>query len=124
MAEKISSSDSGAGKLTQLPVARIKTIMKSSPDLPHFSQESVFLVTKATELFINYLAASAYKKESDTKNLSYKGLSKVVEDDEALQFLGDIVPPKVLVKDFMESMKKKSKKASIQVDSSSSDSES
>ena len=46
MAEK--TSDSGAGKLTQLPVARIKTIMKSSPDLPHFSQESVFLVTKAT----------------------------------------------------------------------------
>ena len=36
----------------------------------------------------------------------------------------DIVPPKVLVKDFLESMKKKSKKASIQVDSSSSDSES
>ena len=51
MAEKISSSDSGAGKLTQLPVARIKTIMKSSPDLPHFSQESVFLVTKATVSF-------------------------------------------------------------------------
>lgn len=47
MAEK-TSPDSGAGKLTQLPVARIKTIMKSSPDLPHFSQESVFLVTKAT----------------------------------------------------------------------------
>ena len=51
MAEKI-SSDSGAGKLTQLPVARIKTIMKSSPDLPHFSQESVFLVTKATVSFL------------------------------------------------------------------------
>ena len=52
MAEKTSSSDSGAGKLTQLPVARIKTIMKSSPDLPHFSQESVFLVTKATVSFL------------------------------------------------------------------------
>lgn len=47
MADK-TSGDGAAGKLTQLPVARIKTIMKSSPDLPHFSQESVFLVTKAT----------------------------------------------------------------------------
>ena len=47
MAEK-ASGDGGAGKLTQLPVARIKTIMKSSPDLPNFSQDSVFLITKAT----------------------------------------------------------------------------
>lgn len=47
MAEK-SSVEGGAGKLTQLPVARIKTIMKSSPDLPSFSQDSVFLITKAT----------------------------------------------------------------------------
>ena len=30
------------------------------------------------ELFVNYLAASAYKKEIDTKNLSYKGLCKYV----------------------------------------------
>ena len=42
------SLEAGAGKLTQLPVARIKTIMKSSPDLPHVSQESVFIITKAT----------------------------------------------------------------------------
>lgn len=47
MAEKV-SVESGAGKLTQLPVARIKTIMKSSPDLPSISQDSVFLITKAT----------------------------------------------------------------------------
>ncbi|KAL9961494.1 hypothetical protein ACROYT_G030445 [Oculina patagonica] len=123
MADK-ASADGGAGKLTQLPVARIKTIMKSSPDLPSFSQDSVFLVTKATELFIDYLAVTAHKQESDSKQLTYKGLSKVVEEDDALQFLGDIVPPKVLVKDFMESLKKKSRKSSIEVHSSSSDSES
>ncbi|XP_074607027.1 chromatin accessibility complex protein 1-like isoform X1 [Acropora palmata] len=123
MADK-SSSDNGAGKLTHLPIARIKTIMKSSPDLPNCSQESVFLVTRATELFINYLAVSAYKQESDPKHLTYKGLSKIVEDDDTLQFLADIVPPKVLVKDFMETMKKKSKNSAIEVDSSSSDAES
>ncbi|XP_020619390.1 chromatin accessibility complex protein 1-like isoform X1 [Orbicella faveolata] len=122
MAEK-ASVDGGAGKLTQLPVARIKTIMKSSPDLPSFSQDSVFLITKATELFVDYLAVTAHKQESDSRQLTYKGLSKVVEDDEALQFLADIVPPKVLVKDFMESLKK-SRKSSIEIRSSSSDSES
>ncbi|KAK2553409.1 Chromatin accessibility complex protein 1 [Acropora cervicornis] len=76
------------------------------------------------ELFINYLAVSAYKQESDSKHLTYKGLSKIVEDDDTLQFLADIVPPKVLVKDFMETMKKKSKNSAIEVDSSSSDAES
>lgn len=123
MAQK-SSVDGGAGKLTQLPVARIKTIMKSSPDLPSFSQDSVFLITKATELFVDYLTVTAHKQESDSRQLTYKGLSKVVEDDESLQFLADIVPPKVLVKDFMESLKKKSKKSAIEIHSSSSDSES
>lgn len=47
MAEK-TSVDSSAGKVTQLPIARVKTIMKSSPEQPHFSQDSVFLITKAT----------------------------------------------------------------------------
>lgn len=49
--------------------------------------------------------------------------AKVVEDDETLQFLGDIVPPKVLVKDFLESLKKKSRMSPVDVGSSSSESE-
>lgn len=31
-----------------LPVSRVKTIMKSSPDVSTISQESLFLITKAT----------------------------------------------------------------------------
>lgn len=58
MAEK-TCVDGGAGKLTQLPVARIKTIMKSSPDQPHFSQESVFLVTKATVSPVKFVSPLA-----------------------------------------------------------------
>ncbi|XP_022788158.1 chromatin accessibility complex protein 1-like isoform X2 [Stylophora pistillata] len=107
MAEK--TRDGSAGKATQLPVARVKTIMKSSPDQPLFSQDSVFLITKATELFINYLTVAAHKKESDSKQLTYKGLY--------------IVPPKVLVKDFLESLKKKSRMSPVDVGSSSSESE-
>ena len=30
------------------------------------------------ELFINYLAVSAYKQESDSKHLTYKGLCKYI----------------------------------------------
>lgn len=38
----------GEGKLVNLPLARIKTIMKSSPDMSHAGQESIFMVAKAT----------------------------------------------------------------------------
>ena len=31
-----------------LPMTRVKTIMKSSPDVDNVSQESLFLITKAT----------------------------------------------------------------------------
>jgi hypothetical protein len=44
MAEKIE----GEKKLVSLPLARIKTIMKSSPDMSHAGQESIFMVAKAT----------------------------------------------------------------------------
>lgn len=35
-------------KLVYLPLSRIKTIMKSSPDMNHAGQESIFMVAKAT----------------------------------------------------------------------------
>ena len=44
MAEKME----GEAKLVNLPLARIKTIMKSSPDVSHAGQESIFMVAKAT----------------------------------------------------------------------------
>ena len=44
MAEKLE----GGKKLINLPLARIKTIMKSSPDMSNAGQESIFMVAKAT----------------------------------------------------------------------------
>lgn len=38
----------GDGKLVYLPLSRIKTIMKSSPEMSHAGQESIFMVAKAT----------------------------------------------------------------------------
>ena len=44
MAEKLDAEK----KLVSLPLARIKTIMKSSPDITNAGQESIFMVAKAT----------------------------------------------------------------------------
>jgi hypothetical protein len=48
MADEHASPGEREGKLNQLPLSKIKTIMKSSPDLVNVSQDSVFLITKAT----------------------------------------------------------------------------
>lgn len=48
MADDQQSPNEKEGKLNQLPLSKIKTIMKSSPDLVNVSQDSVFLITKAT----------------------------------------------------------------------------
>lgn len=36
------------GKELQLPVSRVRTIMKSSPDVENIGQDALHLVTKAT----------------------------------------------------------------------------
>ena len=38
--------NSNEGKLLQLPITRVKTIMKSSPDIGPVSQEAYFLIAK------------------------------------------------------------------------------
>ena len=59
-------------RLLQLPLARVKTIMKTSPDLLNVSQETYYLVTRATELFVEYIAKELYKVSADKKKLDYK----------------------------------------------------
>ncbi|XP_023028817.1 DNA polymerase epsilon subunit 4 [Leptinotarsa decemlineata] len=48
-------------KFLRLPLARVKAMMKMDPNCTVISQDSVFLVTKATEMFIEYLAKEAAK---------------------------------------------------------------
>ena len=55
-----------SGKATQLPVSKIKTMMRMDPEVQMVGSEAAFLVTKATELFVQYLAHKA--SESTTAN--------------------------------------------------------
>lgn len=43
------------GKELQLPVSRVRTIMKSSPDVENIGQDALHLVTKATVSSLNCL---------------------------------------------------------------------
>ncbi|KAK8718904.1 hypothetical protein OTU49_014373 [Cherax quadricarinatus] len=73
----------------RLPLARIKRIMKADPDLNLASQDAVFLVAKATELFIESLVQEAYQYtcQSRKKTVSRRDVDNSIEAIEALAFL-------------------------------------
>merc|ERR1712071_484339 len=73
-----------------LPQARVKTIMKSSPDVDAVSQESLFLITKATELFVMYLTKLAQRHGDNDQRVDYADLASVVQRKDSMEFLHDI----------------------------------
>eukprot|EP00096_Caligus_rogercresseyi_P007662 TRINITY_DN2563_c0_g1_i1.p1 TRINITY_DN2563_c0_g1~~TRINITY_DN2563_c0_g1_i1.p1 ORF type:complete len:176 (-),score=61.19 TRINITY_DN2563_c0_g1_i1:659-1186(-) len=76
-------------KSHRLPLGRIKTIMKCDPELGLTSSESVFLITKATELFIGSLAEEchSYVKLSKKKTVTKADFDKALEHAAPLAFL-------------------------------------
>ncbi|GLV44451.1 DNA polymerase epsilon subunit 4 [Carabus blaptoides fortunei] len=76
-------------KLTRFPLARIKTLMKMDPDLNLASQEAVFLVARATELFLKNLAKETYvyTTKAKRKTVQKRDLDAVIETIDTLCFL-------------------------------------
>lgn len=89
---------------TQLPLARIRTIMKSAPDSDMIAQEALVLVCKAAEMFVQDVTKRATKQSKKANLLEYKDLAEVVAEDEKLEFLGSIIPKKITVKRYRELM--------------------
>lgn len=80
--------------LSDLPLTRVKRIMKSDADVKLISQEAVVVVTKAAELLLEHLAGESYKGASreSKKMIQYKDLAQAVRSEEAFDFLEDIIP--------------------------------
>ncbi|XP_034942917.1 chromatin accessibility complex protein 1 [Chelonus insularis] len=108
----------------RLPISRVKTIMKSSPHVDSVGQDGLFLVAKATEMFIHHLTLEAYIKANRASNLDYKHLAEVVQTSETLEFLKEIMPRKITVRKFKELMAAKEAAQNSSSDSSDSDSDS
>ncbi|XP_075995457.1 chromatin accessibility complex protein 1 [Genypterus blacodes] len=97
---------SSKGKNISLPISRVRLIMKSSPDVSSINQDALFLTTKATELFVQHLALSSFNNGSgkDTNTLSYSDLADTAEESETFHFLTDILPKKILARDYLKSL--------------------
>ncbi|KAK2830385.1 hypothetical protein Q5P01_018316 [Channa striata] len=97
---------SGTKKTISLPISRVRLIMKSSPDVSSINQDALFLTTKATELFVQHLAVSSFNNGpgKETNTLSYSDLANTAEDTETFHFLTDILPKKILARDYLKSL--------------------
>ncbi|KAJ8403087.1 hypothetical protein AAFF_G00360030 [Aldrovandia affinis] len=104
--EKVDASSTMNSKNVSLPMSRVKLIMKSSPDVSSINQEALFLTTKATELFVQYLAQCSFKRGSgrEKKTLAYCDLANAAEETDTFQFLIDILPKKILARDYLRSL--------------------
>ncbi|XP_052086412.1 chromatin accessibility complex protein 1-like [Mytilus californianus] len=84
-----------------LPLSRVRTIMKSSPDVAAISQEALYLTGKATELFIQNLAMISLETNESKNSVDYKDLAEVVNSEDVLQFLQDIIPRKIKYSEYL-----------------------
>jgi len=89
--------------LVQLPLARVKRIIKTDSDIKLIGSDAVVLIAKATELFLEYLVVEAYNKTKEEKRkiLQYKDLARLVRETDELEFLDDMIPeqqPAIVVK--------------------------
>ncbi|XP_044100831.1 chromatin accessibility complex protein 1 [Neovison vison] len=110
MADAVAGRDKcGEPRLVSLPLSRIRVIMKSSPEVSSINQEALVLTAKATELFVQHLAACSYRRGSgrERKALTYTDLSKTAEESETFQFLADILPKKILASKYLKMLKEK-----------------
>ncbi|XP_059052525.1 DNA polymerase epsilon subunit 4 [Achroia grisella] len=87
--EKRPQNKSEVIRSTRLPMARIKNIMKMDPDVSVVSGDAVFLVTKATELFLETIAKETYSYTASNKRklISKKDLDLIINKVDCLCFL-------------------------------------
>ncbi|XP_062412239.1 DNA polymerase epsilon subunit 4 [Sardina pilchardus] len=87
--QQTGASNAPQSRLAKLPLARIKALMKADPDVTLASQESVFIIAKATELFVEMIAKDAlvYAQQGKRKTLQRKDLDNAIEAIDEFAFL-------------------------------------
>ncbi|CAD6499116.1 BgTH12-04768 [Blumeria graminis f. sp. triticale] len=102
---------------TQLPFSRVKRIIAADSEIQIMSNVGAFVITLATEMFIQHLAEQAHlvvkSERKPRRTIQYKDLATAVSNHDNLEFLVDIVPKTVPYKQI------KAKKATATTSSSS-----
>ncbi|KAF5306968.1 hypothetical protein FQR65_LT07190 [Abscondita terminalis] len=84
-------------KFVRVPLARIKYIMKLDPECQKISQDSVYLVAKATEYFLEYLGkeSAKYSAQAKRKTVQRRDVDAAISGIPQLCFLEGALDSKV-----------------------------
>uniref|UniRef100_A0A8C3NVW3 DNA polymerase epsilon subunit 4 n=1 Tax=Cyanoderma ruficeps TaxID=181631 RepID=A0A8C3NVW3_9PASS len=87
--EAAGAGPQGPARLARLPLARVKALVKADPDVTLASQEAVFVLARATELFVETIAKDAYvyAQQGKRKTLQRKDLDNAIEAIDEFAFL-------------------------------------
>ncbi|XP_030365242.1 DNA polymerase epsilon subunit 4 [Strigops habroptila] len=79
----------GPARVARLPLARVKALVKADPDVSLASHEAVFVLARATELFVETIAKDAYvyAQQGKRKTLQRKDLDNAIEAIDEFAFL-------------------------------------
>ncbi|GJJ79060.1 DNA polymerase epsilon subunit 4 [Entomortierella parvispora] len=90
--------------VTELPVARIKRIIKEDKDIGLVSNDAVFLISLATEYFLESFTQKAFNlaKIEKKKSVFYKHLATAVTQHDSLEFLQDVIPKTMPLSEALE----------------------
>jgi DNA polymerase epsilon subunit 4 len=87
--ESTTTKPEGEEKLFKFPLGTVKRIIKMDPDVNVISKDSIFLITKALEMFVESLSIEAYSYTAGAKKktLSKQDVEKAIDAVDALAFL-------------------------------------
>ncbi|KAM7199105.1 Histone-fold-containing protein [Naviculisporaceae sp. PSN 640] len=87
-------SDSHDYKMHQLPLARIKKVMKADPEVKMISAEAPILFAKGCDIFITELTMRAWihAEENKRRTLQRSDIASALSKSDMFDFLIDIVP--------------------------------
>ncbi|XP_022995531.1 transcriptional activator HAP5-like [Cucurbita maxima] len=103
-AEQEEEEEEAHEKIYTFPMQRIKKITRDENSDFRINQEALFLVNKATEMFLVQFCKDAYAccSRDRKKSLAYKHLSSVVSKRKRYDFLSDFVPEKLKFEDALK----------------------
>ncbi|CAK8691347.1 unnamed protein product [Clavelina lepadiformis] len=92
--EEVQRTDANDFKVQELPLARIKKIMKMDDDVKMISAEAPLLFAKAAQMFITELSLRAWihTEENKRRTLQRNDIATAISKFDQFDFLIDIVP--------------------------------
>ena len=82
-------TDANKHKHVQLPLTRVRMMIRSDPDVTIVGQEALMVITKATEMFIAYVARECYTQtiQAKRKTIQKKDFDTCIPLRDELAFL-------------------------------------